>query len=227
VYRVGTIIGAEAARVLGELAAHGRKQVVHNLRWSEHTLKPPSVGVEIAPDVDGASVPVTLPWKDFASDEEYKTRVARLRAEAAAIPAGEAGLEQRRALMPQLTALSTEAGTAPWGRRGIASHPHGFVSEVQALRLGPPGAGAVFVGLPGEVMVAIGAAVRALSGAPETFVFGYANDAGGYLVTDKTHDELGYEAGRSMFGRGAEPALIEAAAKALAAIGSAAKGGGD
>ncbi|HEY7293843.1 MAG TPA: neutral/alkaline non-lysosomal ceramidase N-terminal domain-containing protein [Dehalococcoidia bacterium] len=218
VRRVGTIVGAEASRVLGELAAHGRRQVVHNLRWSEHTLKAPSVGVEVSPDLAGAIVPVTLPWKQFASDEDYRARVAGLRAEAAAIPAGEAGLEQRRALMPRLTALSTEAGTAAWGRRALVEHPHGFQTEVQALRLGPE---ALFVGLPGEVMVAIGDAVRRQSAAPETFVLGYANDAAGYLVTDATHDELGYEAGCTLFTRDVQAILAGAAQQALTQIGGA------
>ncbi len=42
--RAGTIVGAEAARVLGELAAHGKPQIVHNSRRGDHSPKPPRPG---------------------------------------------------------------------------------------------------------------------------------------------------------------------------------------
>jgi len=77
--RVGTIVGAEAARVLGELAAHGKEQVVHNLLWSERPVKPPSNGVAVSPGLAGAIVEVALPWKSWPSDAEYEARLASLR----------------------------------------------------------------------------------------------------------------------------------------------------
>lgn len=214
VRRVGTIVGAEAARMLGELAAHGRDQVVHNLRFSEHSHKPPSLGRAIAPRVAGARVPVTLPWKQFASDEQYQAWTSAMRAELGAIPAGEVGAQRRRATMPRWNALRAEAATAGWGRRGLAEHPEGFATEVQALALGRE---ALIVTAPGELMVDIGKAISSASPAPETLVVAYANDAAGYLVTDTAHDEGGYEAGRSLFTRGVESRLKAAAAHAARA----------
>ncbi len=213
--RVGTIVGAEAARVLGELAAHGREQVVHNLRWGEHTLKPPSVGRSVSPRLAGAIVQVTLPWKRFSTDEDYRAQLTNLRAVVAALPEGDEGREERRRLMPVMTALSAEAATAGWGRRASAEQPDGFVTEVQALSLGSE---AALVTAPGELMVEIGAAIERESWAPSTFVVAYANDAAGYLVTDATHGEGGYEAGRSLYAPGVEAKLREAARTALAAV---------
>ena len=71
---------------------------------------------------------------------------------------------------------------------------------------------------PGELMVEIGVAICAASPAPRTWVLGYANDAVGYLVTDRSHDEGGYEAGRSLFVKGVEALIAGAAGRALAAV---------
>jgi len=76
----------------------------------------------------------------------------------------------------------------------------------------------VFITAPGELAVTIGAAVLALSPAPESFVVGYANDAGGYLMPDVVHDEGGYEAGRTLFARGVGARLLEAAKEAIATV---------
>jgi hypothetical protein len=216
--RVGTIVGAEAARVLGELAAHGRDQVVHNLLWSEHTLKPPSNGAPLAPGLAGAIVPVRLPWKHFLDDEEYRSKLDALRAELERVPEGEAGQAERRRLRPRLNALNAEAAVAPTARPAAAEHPEGMPTEVQALVLGGDGAERLaLVTAPGELMRAIGEAFARASPVPRTWPIGYANDSVGYLVTDAALGEGGYEAGRSMFVEGAEARLEDAAARAIAA----------
>ncbi|HEY3109615.1 MAG TPA: neutral/alkaline non-lysosomal ceramidase N-terminal domain-containing protein [Chloroflexota bacterium] len=206
--RVGTIVGAEAARVLGELAAHGKEQVVHNLLWSERPLKPPSNGAPVSPGLAGAIVPVSLPWKSWPSEAEYESRLAGLRARIEATPPGQA----RRDLIAERNALSAESPSAQSARPLAAESPDGFRTEVQALRLGDELA---LVTAPGELMYAIGAEIQARSPVPRTWVLGYANDAAGYLVTDQAHAEGGYEAGRSMFTAGVEARLVEAAQQAI------------
>jgi hypothetical protein len=206
--RVGTIVGAEAARVLGELAAHGKAQVVHNLLWSERPLKPASNGAPVAPGLGGAIVEVSLPWKSWPSDAEYESRLAELRARIEATPAGQA----RRDLLAERNALSAESQSARGARPVAAESPDGFRSEVQALRLGDE---LVLVSAPGELMYAIGAEIQARSPVPRTWVLGYANDAAGYLVTDEALAEGGYEAGRSMFRGGVADRLVAAAQQAI------------
>jgi hypothetical protein len=212
--RAGTIVGAEASRVLGELAAHGKQQVVHNSLGAGPSPKAPSTGALLHPPLSGARVPVVLPLKDFLADDEYAANLASLRAALDALPDDEAGRKRRAQLGPKVGALRTEAMTAPWGRNACAAHPDGYRTEVQCLRLGD---GAAILTAPGELATEIGAAMRALSPAPETFVVGYANDACGYLMPDEVHDEGGYEAGRTLFTRGVQSRLLEAASSAIAA----------
>jgi hypothetical protein len=207
--RVGTIVGAEAARVLGELAAHGKEQVVHNLLWSERPLKPPSNGVPVSPGVAGAIVEVGLPWKSWPDDAEYESRLASLRGRIEAAAPSQA----RRDLLAERNALNAESQAARGARPVAAESPSGFQTEVQALRLGNEVA---LVTAPGELMYAIGAEIQARSPVQRTWLLTYANDAAGYLVTDQALAEGGYEAGRSMFTRGVEARLIAAAQQAVA-----------
>ena len=213
--RAGTIVGAEAARVLGELAALGKRQIVHNTRRGDHSPKPAAGGVLLAGRLAGAIAPVTLPIKDYPSDEVYRQRLEPLRAELATVSRDGAGRERWRELAPLAGALRTEAATAPWGRNARAAHPGGYPTEVQALKLGD---GAAIVTAPGELATQIGFEMAALSPAPETFVVGYANDGIGYLMPDEVHAEAGYEAGRTLFGPGVRARLLDAAAAAFEAL---------
>jgi hypothetical protein len=217
--RVGTIVGAEAARVLGELAAHGREQVIHNLLWSERPLKPPSNGVPLAAGLAGAIVPLRLPWKRFRDDEAYEQELDALRAELEAVPEGEAGQAERRRLRARFNALNAEAAVAPTARGAAAEHPDGMPTEVQAIVLGAGDRAErlALVTAPGELMRAIGDAIARASPVRRTWPIGYANDSVGYLVTDAALDEGGYEAGRSMFVQGVEAQLRDAAGRAIAA----------
>jgi len=56
---------------------------------------------------------------------------------------------------------------------------------------------------PGEAMIAVGRAWRALArerGLPDTLIVGLANDARAYVVPDGAYDLDGYEAGSTLFG---------------------------
>jgi hypothetical protein len=210
--RAGTIVGAAAARILGELAAHGKAQIVHNTRRGENTAKPPAGGVLLEGALAGAIAPVTLPIKVYPSDEEYQARLGPLRAQLDAVPRDGANLARRRELAAVVGAMRTESLTAPWGRNARKAHPQGYLTEVQYLKLGD---GAAIITAPGELATEIGLEMSALSPAPETFVVGYANDGIGYLMPDEVHEEGGYEAGRTLFTRGVEARLLAAAATAV------------
>jgi hypothetical protein len=216
--RAGTIVGAEASRLLGELAAHGKRQIVHNTRRGEHTPKPPAGGVLLEARLAGAIAPVTLPIKEYPSDEAYAHALAPLRAQLEAIARDEANLGRRRELAPAVSALRTESATAPWGRYARQAHGGEYPTEVQYLQIGDGAGSAAIITAPGELATEIGFELAALSPAPETFVIGYANDGVGYLMPDEVHDEGGYEAGRTLFGRGVRTRLLEAAAKAVEAV---------
>jgi neutral ceramidase len=213
--RAGTIVGAAAARILGELAAHGKPQVVHNTRRGESTPKPPAGGVLLEGTLAGAIAPVTLPIKEYPSDEEYRARLGALRDRLDAVPRDGANLARRRELAAAVGALRTESATAPWGRNARKAHPGGYPTEVQYLKLGD---GAAIITAPGELATEIGLEMGALSPAPETFVVGYANDGIGYLMPDDVHEEGGYEAGRTLFTRGVKSRLLAAAAAAVGSI---------
>ncbi|NQT53082.1 neutral/alkaline non-lysosomal ceramidase N-terminal domain-containing protein [bacterium] len=117
-----------------------------------------------------------------------------------------------------------------WARDALAEHRRGArvttrPIEVHALRLGD----ALLVGLPGEVFVQIGQAVRAASPLPCTFVVGYANGNVGYLPTAQAFPEGGYEVdgaprfyyGIYGFAPGIEAALMAAAASAVQRLATA------
>ncbi len=83
-------------------------------------------------------------------------------------------------------------------------------TEVQAMRLGD----LALVGLPGEVLVEMGQAIKSQSSGPPVAIVELANDDIGYIPTRKAFAEGGYEVGRHLWGRitpdGAD-LLIEAA----------------
>jgi hypothetical protein len=70
-------------------------------------------------------------------------------------------------------------------------------TELAALRLGET----TFLFAPGELFVEIGLAIRQNSPYPFTVIAGYAEDAIGYIPTDQTFDEGGYELGPGLWAR--------------------------
>jgi hypothetical protein len=96
--------------------------------------------------------------------------------------------------------------------------PAELATEVQALRIGD----SAWVGLPGEIFVEIGLAIKAAAPVPATFVIGLANDNLGYIATDKAlREEGGYETFASRWSRagaGAEGILRDAAADLLGGL---------
>ncbi|MBU7004152.1 MAG: hypothetical protein HXS50_01200 [Theionarchaea archaeon] len=88
---------------------------------------------------------------------------------------------------------------------------------MQAMRVGTT----AFVGIPGEVFVEIGLAIKEASEFPRTAVVELANDYVGYLPTDQGYHEGGYEvtpARSSQAAPGAARAIVDGASELLSRL---------
>ena len=79
--------------------------------------------------------------------------------------------------------------------------------EVQLLKIGDLG----LVGLPGEVFVEIGAAIKKAAKMENLFVVSLANGSPGYIPTRIAYDQGGYESNSSPFAQGSGETLADAA----------------
>lgn len=84
--------------------------------------------------------------------------------------------------------------------------------DVQAFRLGPDVA---IVGLPGEVFVDLGLAIKEVSPFETTLIITLANDYCGYVPTRKAFEEGSYETVNSRVQPGGGEKLVEAAVRVL------------
>ena len=92
--------------------------------------------------------------------------------------------------------------------RGVTALP----LEVQAFRVGPNTA---IVGLPGEVFVELGLAIKKGSPFENTLLVELSNDCIGYVPTKKAFAEGGYEVVNSRVQPGGGEMLVEAAIRLL------------
>lgn len=90
-------------------------------------------------------------------------------------------------------------------------------AEISAIAIGET----ALVGLPGEIFVELGLAIKAHSPFPYTFVAELCNDEFGYVPTRQAYDEGGYEATSSPFVPGVGEQMVEVA---LALLGELARG---
>ncbi|GEM_PF-929601 len=206
--RVGTIAGAEAARVLEELRSlHG------DLVVSTPAEEPPgSVGgwgmarKAISsrylrldqPSIAAALRMVSLPTRALPEPAVTEAEIARVREALPSLPVGDPERRRQRFLLMRLQ-MEYRRGPREAETREV---------EVQGLCLGGR---LVFVTAPGELFVEIGLqAKRALTAADAVpVVVGYANDSAGYLPTDSAFDWHGYEVSVSPYDRGMEKALLD------------------
>jgi hypothetical protein len=224
VERVGQIVGGQALRVVGELRTLGPGQRVHNIRWDEFPEKRVP-GRIVEPGLRTARREIELPRREFGADEVYAERIEEVRAKAGTL---DAGSDERRTMMAQLTRTESERWAAAWARREDA-HPSGRQpekasqrTEIQALRLGD---GLAVLALPGEFFVETAAAIRgavAQGRGPEPqgeisdlFVACYANDYIGYVIPEHSYDEGGYESGITFCGPEAEGIIVDASVELL------------
>jgi hypothetical protein len=84
--------------------------------------------------------------------------------------------------------------------------------EVQVFRLSEE---AAIVGLPGEIFVDLGLAIKKASPFPVTLVIELCNDAPGYVPTIKAFKEGSYETVNSRIQPGGGEKLVEAATRLL------------
>jgi neutral ceramidase len=190
--RLGTMLGAEAVRAAQELE------------------------VESEPAVRAVSREILLPTKGLPTRREAEASLSRarnvldeLRRELgeSAVEADPPNPRMVKARVDELYArLLLErvkeqegAGTGGAGARSAAV-------EVQGIRLGTT----VLIGVPFELFVEVGLAVRARSLWARTWVLGYTNGYLGYLPSRKAYAEGGYEVVSSRFAPEAVMALEEA-----------------
>jgi len=192
--RVGKVVGAAAARLIGELRPLGARHVAHNIRWDEHLEHPVRAG-ELVENVRlrVAGKRVELPVKSFLSQDEYDASLRELQARATTNDR-----EEHRRVMEQITRLRTERDVAQRmaSRAGTSIHP-----EMMAIAFSPDIA---LLALPGEFFVETVADIRAQAGLRYLPVACYANHYIGYVVPPAATAEGGYEAGVTVAGPEAE-----------------------
>jgi hypothetical protein len=209
--RVGSIVGAEAARRLQELRPLGSQQKTWNIRWDELTDKPVMSGRLIeAPRLRVASKIVDVRMRQLDGPETYDERITALRRELERLTASD--VEGRRRLMEQLTRLNGERGVAARQRPG---GPHYLHPEVHAISLG---AGHAILGLPGEFFAETAHQLRSDAGIEHMMIACYTNHHVFYVVPHHAFDEGGYEPGVAVLDESAEATFRQAALELVRAV---------
>ena len=137
---------------------------------------------------------VEIPLRDIPSVED-----ARRALEATGDPTGTGAVQERH----QLSLAERYEGK------------DSYCVELWSMALGDQWG---LVGLPGEILCEIELQIRQRSPFANTCVVELALEAAGYMPTDMSIDQGGYEPGFTPFGRGTEAALVEGATQALQAV---------
>jgi hypothetical protein len=198
--RVGTIVGAEAARRLHELRPLGEQHKVWSIRWDELADKPIATGDLLQPRVRVASREIDVHIRELQPAETYDAELTELRAKLADGSAQDVG--QRRALMERITFLQGTAGMARVLR------PNTLKAEVQAISFAP---GQAIVALPGEFFASTGQGIRDASRLAHPMIACYSNHHLMYVVPRDAWAQGGYEPGVSILDEDAEEAFRAAA----------------
>ena len=201
--RVGSIVGAEAARRLQELRPLGIGQKTWNIRWDEVLERPVTSGALIAePRIRVASRTVDAPLRVLDAPQTYDARIATLRKERddAAVDA-----EARRRVMEELSMLQGTRGVAATLRPG---ERHTLHPEIQAISFGE---GCAVLGLPGEFFAETGVAIRNAAGLSHVMIACYTNHHVMYVPPKAAWAQGGYEPGVSILGDTAEQIFRESA----------------
>ena len=217
-YRVGSIVGAEAARRLQELRPLGARHKVWNIRWDELTDKDiPSGELIREPRLRAVSRAIDVPLRELEQPDAYERRIAELQqqlgpgsaqglAHEGEVPSVVPGDDARRRVMAQMTRYRTERTVAE--RLGPGAGKHTLHPEIQAIAFGDRCA---VLGLPGEFFAETGAAIQRAAAIPHLFLACYANHYAGYFVPAHAFDEGGYEPGVTVLDETAEQTARQAA----------------
>jgi hypothetical protein len=192
--RVGSIVGAEAARRIQELRPLGHAHRTWNIRWSELTPKAVTTGELIDPVIRVASQSASVRLRELPPPETYTAQLADVDREIAEVDA--ANVLRRRQLMERRTRLEGERGVAAFLRG-----PSTMSVEVQAMSLGP---GCAVLALPGEFFVETARAIQQEAGMRNLLIACYANHHVMYVVPRHEFAKGGYEPGVSILDEDAE-----------------------
>lgn len=202
--RVGTIVGAEAARRLHELQPLGRQQRVWNIRWDEVLEAPVTSGDLIEPSIRVASRTVAVRLRVLPPASEYDRQLDEIEVERRMVRDDD--VDARRRIMAKVTRLRGERVTSESLRGPAELHP-----EIQAISLGPDCA---ILALPGEFFVETAQAIQAAAGIKHLFIACYANHHVMYVPPKHEFARGGYEPGVAILDEDAE-AVFRSAAIAL------------
>jgi len=202
--RVGSIVGAEAARRLQELRPLGVRHKTWNIRWDELTDKPVASGSLIAePNIRVASRVLDVPMRVLEPPDVYASKLADLNKVRDALVPDD--VESRRRLMEQITMLQGTRDVASALRTG---ERHSMHAEVQVISFG---GGCAILGLPGEFFAETALAIRESSGLPHLLISCYTNHHAFYVVPKDAWPQGGYEPGVSVLDDSAEETFRNAA----------------
>jgi len=235
VRRIGTIVGAEAARVLAEVATTGSHVAADNLLWGERIALPNRVGDRLdRPRLRARRQMVALALRSFDGEDQIQARIGAARERLAALDLSDeqtqrlrrgqvapgeispAVLAKRREIVARLNYDNASLAALRRYQAVQKDWPGDrWEVEIQALSLAP---GIALVGVPGELMIGLDEQIRAGSGLPDCLVCGYTNDYVGYIVTSDSVDQGGYEPGMTIFAPEAGHVLADAAAKLAAEV---------
>ena len=151
-----------------------------------------------APSLGVRSATVRVPLQAFSDDEIAWAEEAIRKVGTRDLPF----LEQVRAY--KILACEMRRADAPDGKT--------MPIEVQVIRLAPD---AAVVGLPGEVFVDLGLAIKRASPFRTTLVIELCQDAPGYIPTEKAFREGSYETVNSRVAPGGGERMVETAARLL------------
>ena len=186
-------------------------------------------------DINHINVVVKEPLKGFDVAERIGTTLGRtvldmqanlvplsqssfaLRSKTLALPLQEVTPEQVKAARAKLPLLETDDGdfyekVEAVKAVDLANRGKTWPMEVQVFRLD---AGTAIVGLPGEIFVDLGLAIKRASPFQRTIVMSICNDRPGYVPTRKAFTEGSYEVTNSRIKPGGGEMLVETASQLL------------
>ena len=199
--RVGSIVGAEAARRMQELRPLGHSHNAWNTSWNEILPQSVATGDLIEPRIRVATREVAVRLRDLGAPTDYDARIADLDRQLASFSPTDA--DERHRLMEQWNFLRGSRTTSAFVRA-----PNEMNAEIQAIALGKDCA---ILALPGEFFAESGREIQAAAALRHLIIACYANHHLMYVVPRHEFARGGYEPGVSLLDEDAEEAFRAAA----------------